>query len=130
MLISLSLFCLLNEITASHHHGLNPLAETPAGLCHNIPGEGGHHLRDLDFQGVCIVVGGLLASISHSVHPGLYYLLWDLQILIGIDFRPLGKEFGEGGGHHVTLMSEHPRHHNSGGGAQSPVVLSARFLVL
>ncbi len=47
MFIGSCLIHLLKEIAAGSHHGLNSLAETPAGLRHYVPGEGGHHLRDL-----------------------------------------------------------------------------------
>jgi hypothetical protein len=48
------------KIAASIHDGLDPLSEPPAGLCHGVPRQAGHHLLDLGHQGGDIVVGGFI----------------------------------------------------------------------
>jgi hypothetical protein len=48
---------LFKKIAASLIHGLNPLAEPPAGLGHGVPREVGHDLRDLCLQRGGSVVG-------------------------------------------------------------------------
>ncbi len=51
---------LFKKIAASILDSLNPLAESPAGLGHGVPGEVHHHLCDLRHQGGGSVVGGFV----------------------------------------------------------------------
>jgi hypothetical protein len=51
---------IFKKIAASLHHSLNPLAESPAGLGHGVPGEVRHSLHDLRHQGGGSVVGGFV----------------------------------------------------------------------
>ncbi len=48
---------LFEKIAASLNHGINLLAEPPAGLGHSVPQEVGHDLRDLRLQRGSSVVG-------------------------------------------------------------------------
>jgi hypothetical protein len=70
MFIGSCLIHLLKEIAAGSHHGLNSLAETPAGHRHGVPGEGGHHLRDLRLERVRSVVWGFV-NISVTNAPNI-----------------------------------------------------------
>ncbi len=63
------------KIAASLNHGLNLLAEPPAGLGEGVPGEVGHDLRDLGHQGCSSVVGNFvdvpLTDAPHVVVQGI-----------------------------------------------------------
>ncbi len=64
MFYELYFISLFKKIAASLHDSLNPLAESPAGLGHGVPGEVRHHLRDLCHQGGGSCVGALFTSRS------------------------------------------------------------------
>ncbi len=60
---------LFEKIAASLNHGLNPLAEPPAGLDHGVPREVGHDLRDLRLQRGSSVVGvSVHISLTNAPH--------------------------------------------------------------